>query len=207
MPGANTRRKVVISILVCALVIPLAAYELRLHAGYFLVCSDPPQPADLILVIGGDFYGPRVLKGADLALQGYAPFVLITGPPYKGDRSEAEFAIDFLTAKGYPKELFQAFGHHAHSTIAEAIAVGAELQRRRVHRVILVTAAYHSRRADIAFRLYNPGVHFISVPAADDHYDPEHWWTDPKSRPLFFSECEKIAGTVFIAYPKHLLGY
>ena len=208
MPANKTaRRKIVISIaLACVLATPVLAYEFHLHAGDFLVCSDRPQPADLILVIGGDFYGPRVLKGADLALQGYAPLVLITGPPYQQGRSEAEFAIDFLIAKGYPKALFQAFGHHANSTAAEATVVGAELRRRRIHRVILVTASYHSRRADIVFRLFNPDIHFISVPATDPHYDPEHWWTDLGSRHLFFSECKKIIGTVLIAYPRHVLG-
>jgi len=208
LPASDNRRKIAIRIAVLVvLAIPVVAYELRLHAGTFLVCSGRPQPADLILVIGGDFYGPRVLKGADLAVQGYAPLVLIAGPPYQQGRSESEFAIDFLTAKGYPRELFQAFGHHANSTAAEATVVGAELRRRKVRRVILVTASYHSRRADIVFRLFNPDIHFISVPASDPHYDPDHWWTDLESRHLFFSECEKIVGTVLIAYPRHLFGH
>ena len=207
MPAAKSRRRIAISIAGASLLaIPVLAYELRLHAGNFLVCSDRPQSADLILVIGGDFYGPRVLKAADLAVKGYAPLVLITGPPYHQDRSEAEFAIDFLTSKGYPRQLFQAFGHHAKSTVAEAVMVGAELRRRHVHRVILVTASYHSRRADIVFRLFNPEIHFISVPAIDPHYDPEHWWTDLGSRRLFFSECKKIVGSLLIAYPEYLLG-
>ena len=210
MPAAKSRRRIAIRIAVivlCLLAIPFLGYELRLHAGGFLVCSGTPEPADLILVIGGDFYGPRVVKAADLGLQGYAPVVLITGPPYQRERSEAEFAIDFLTSKGYPRGLFQAFGHHAGSTAAEAIVVGAELRRRQVHQVILVTASYHSRRADIVFRLFCPGIHFISVPAPDPHYDTEHWWTDPDSRRLFFSECKKIAGTILIAYPEFLLGW
>lgn len=174
-------------------------------SGGFLVCSEAPQPVDLILVIGGDFYGPRVIKGAELALAGYAPLVLISGPPYGGSRSEAEFGIDFLTAKGYPRYLFQSFGHQAHSTVSEAIAVCPELQRRHVHRVILVTSSYHSRRADIVFRLFCPKVHFISVPARDPHYDPEHWWKDTSSRRLFFSEWVKIFGSVLVAYPERLL--
>jgi len=209
LPAANSRRRIAKRVAISAafvLAIAILGYELCLHAGWFLVCSGAPQPADLILVIGGDFYGPRVLKAADLALQGYAPLVLITGPPYQRDRSEAEFAIDFLTSKGYPRRLFQAFGHHADSTVAEATVVGAELQRRRVHRVILVTATYHSRRADIVFRLFCPGIHFISVSAPDPHYDPDHWWTDRNSRHLFFSECKKIAGTVLVAYPEFLFG-
>lgn len=210
MPAARSRRRIGVRVAIvaaCLLAIPVLGYELRLHAGGFLVCSGTPQPADLILVLGGDFYGPRVLKAADLATQGYAPLVLISGPPYKRDRSEAEFAIDFLETKGYPRRLFQAFGHHAGSTIAEAIVVGAELKRRHIHRVILVTASYHSRRADIVFRLFCPGIHFVSVPAPDSRYNPDHWWTDLESRRLFFSECKKIVGTVVIAYPELLIGW
>lgn len=208
MPAVKSRRFALVAALcvLALLALPLLVRELRLHAGWFLVCSGPPEPADLILVIGGDFYGPRVIKAADLALQGYAPFVLITGPPYQRGRPEAEFAIDFLVSKGYPRSLFQSFGHHAPSTATEAAVVGEELVRRGVHRVILVTSSYHSRRADLAFRLFFPRIHFISVSAADPHYDPDHWWTDPGSRHLFFLECEKIIGTIFLAYPEYLLG-
>ena len=175
------------------------------NAGSFLVCSETPQKADLILVIGGDFYGPRVIKGADLAVQGYAPFALISGPPYGPGQPEGEFAVNFLITKGYPRSLFQVFGHHARSTITEAIAVSGELRRRNVHRVLLVTSEYHSRRADVVFRLFCPGVHFISVPAPDEHYDPNRWWSDPSSRRLFFSEFEKILGSVFVVYPRYLV--
>lgn len=205
MPAAKSKRRLLLRAAIGAgpLVGLLLIWEFRLHAGEFLVCADIPEPADLILVIGGDFYGPRVLKGADLAIQGFAPMVLVSGPPYQHGRSEAEFGIDFLVVKGYPRQLFQAFGHHARSTVAEAIAVGAELRRREVHRVILVTSSYHSRRADIVFRLFCPGIHFISVPAPDPHYDPQHWWTDLSSRRLFFSECEKIVGSVLILYPSY----
>jgi len=200
LPASNKKRRLAIGTLCLLVTLVLGRY-----AGYFLVCSDPPQPSDLILVIGGDFYGPRVLKGADLGLQGFAPLVLISGPPYGGNRSEAEFAIDFLTSRGYPKRLFQAFGIRSGSTISEAEEVCRELKRRGVHRVILVTSAYHSRRASIVYRLFCPGIHFVSVPAGDSHYDPRNWWQNQESRRLFFSECKKILGSVLVAYPRNLL--
>jgi hypothetical protein len=40
------------------------------NLGDDLVTSPAPQPADLILVLGGDFWGPRVLRAADLGAQG-----------------------------------------------------------------------------------------------------------------------------------------
>ncbi len=169
-----------------------------------LVCAQPPQKSDLILVLGGDFYGPRVIKGADLAVQGFAPTVLLSGPPYR-DRPEGDFAKEFLESRGYPSRLLSVYGHTARSTIDEAIAVCPELRRRHVRQAILVTSAYHSRRAALVMRLFCPGVKFISVPATDSHYDPTQWRSNPESRRLFTSEWKKIVGTIVYAYPRHVL--
>jgi uncharacterized SAM-binding protein YcdF (DUF218 family) len=166
--------------------------------GGSIIASEPPQAADLILVLGGDFLGPRVLKAAELCALGYAPLVLISSPPYQG-RPEGEFAIRLLESKGYPKEMFAIAAHYARSTRAEAIALRREFQRRKCKRVILVTSAYHSRRTSVVFKLVFPGVRFISVPAADFHYDPDRWLNDKVSRTLFFSEWSKIVGTLLLA--------
>src|ERR1700733_6359052 len=80
--------------------------------GGFLVDCQPPQQAELILVLGGDFLGPRVLTGAELARQRYAPTALLSGPPFLG-RPQGELSIDFLVQKGYPRQLFQVFTLHA----------------------------------------------------------------------------------------------
>jgi uncharacterized SAM-binding protein YcdF (DUF218 family) len=177
----------------------------RSFLGRYLVYSQRPQPADLILVLAGDFYGPRVLKAADLAKQGYAPLVLISGGPYDHG-TEGEYAIAFLATRGYSTRPFESFGHHAHSTIEEAVALRGELYRRHVKRVILVTSDFHSRRSAIVFRLFCPGIGFISVPGAEPYFHADRWWMDDISRRLFYSEWTKIFGTVLMAYPKDLIG-
>jgi len=186
-------------------VLALAAWRPILAGlGEFLVSPQTPQPADLILVLGGDFYGARVIEGANLAVESYAPLVLISGTMY-GARPEGVAAIQFLTARGYPRRLFQSFLQDASSTIGEALALRGELARRGVKRVLLVTSAYHSRRASIVFRLFCPGIRFITIGAPDEHYHPRVWWEDPSSRRLFFSEWTKIFGTVLFEYPKYLI--
>ena len=37
-------------------------------------------------------------------------------------------------------------------------------------------------------------------------YNPNSWWTDEHSRTLFYSEWEKIWGTILMAYPWDLAG-
>ncbi len=175
------------------------------YLGNYLICSDAPQSADLILVLGGNFWGPRVLKGGDLAVQGYAPRVLFSGGFYQGHH-EGELAIDFLVQQGYPRRGLEFFGHNAKSTIEEAIALRDELARRGVKRILLVTTSFHSRRAVIVFRLFCPGIQFISVPASDPQYNPDTWWTNAGSRSFFFSEWAKIVGTVTVVYPKYFIG-
>jgi uncharacterized SAM-binding protein YcdF (DUF218 family) len=191
--------------ILCLLMIAAMRWQAVLTSlGAFLIDSQPPQQADLVLVLGGDFWGPRVLAGAELARLRYAPIALISGPPYK-NRPEGDLAVEFLVSKGYPRELFGVFGHHASSTIAEANALRGELARRKVKRVLLVTSSHHSRRATIVLTLFCPGVQFISIPAPDDQYHVAKWWNDDNSRKVFFSEWSKILGTVFVAYPAHVV--
>ena len=170
--------------------------------GNFLVCSDRPEPADLILVMGGDFWGPRVLKAAQLGAQGWAPLVLISGPPY-GGRPEGELAVELMVKQGYPHNLFAVFPHDQASTLGEVLALRPELARRGARRVIVVTSSYHSRRCAILFRLFCPGIRFVSAPAPDSHYQADDWWKDPSSHELFFSEWNKILGSVLVSYPSY----
>ena len=167
--------------------------------GSYLVCSDPREPADLVVVMGGDFWGPRVLTGAEIGAQGLAPLVLISGPPYN-ERPEGELAVEFLVKQGYPRSLFAVFAHDQPSTLGEVLALRGELMRRGVKRVIVVTSSFHSRRCVMLFRLFCPGIRFLSAPAPDAGYHANGWWKDARSRHLFFTEWAKILGSVVIAY-------
>jgi len=158
MKRRSVRRWLLIVLLICCLgVLGVVSFLFRTailsFAGSTIIDSEAPQPADLILVLGGDFYGPRVVLAAELGVRGYSRTVLFSSPPYK-NLPEGNFAIAFLTGKGYPRDLFQVFAHHAESTVDEAIALERELARRHVKRVILVTSAYHSRRAALVMRLF-----------------------------------------------------
>src|SRR5579859_434377 len=100
MPALFIVRRWSVSLVAYVLIIAIVAAAFRWQStltllGGFLVDSQPPQPADLALVLGGDFWGPRVLVGADLAKNGLVPLVLISGPPYR-DRPEGELAVEFL---------------------------------------------------------------------------------------------------------------
>lgn len=168
----------------------------------FLTLSQTPEPADLILILGGDFWGPRVRLGAELGARGYARKVLISGPPYVRE-PESELAIRFLVEKGYPREMFLSYPISSQSTVDEAIAVCPELKRLGAKNVLLVTSAYHSRRANIVFRLFCADVRFRSVAAPDSEFQVDNWWKVGRFRRRFYAEWQKIFGTILWKYPEY----
>jgi uncharacterized SAM-binding protein YcdF (DUF218 family) len=157
-----------------------------------------------MLVLGDDFWGPRALTGTELGDRSYAPRVMISGPPYR-DQPESELAIGFLEEKGYRRELFTSLPIYGKSIIEEAIAVCPELKRLGTNRILIVTSAYHSRRANVVFRLFCPGLTLRSIAAPDTQFEAENWWKNEHYRKIFFSEWTKLLGTVFWKYPAYEL--
>jgi uncharacterized SAM-binding protein YcdF (DUF218 family) len=159
--------------------------------GSYLVHDELPQKADVILVLGGDPYGNRILKAADLVRRGYAPKVLVSGAPGFYGSHECDLAIPFAERAGYPASYFLHFEHNATSTIEEARVDVPELRRLGAKRVLLVTSDYHTRRAGKIFRATAPDLTFYVVSAPDFHFTTSGWWRDREGRKTFVLEWEK----------------
>lgn len=173
--------------------------------GEWLVSSDTPEPADLIVVLGGDFWGRRVVEAADLGLRGYAPHVMISGPDYWSRPEgkfvpEGEMATRFLVEKGYPRGLFWTFRHHAASTIEEGKVLATELKRLKAKRVLIVTSNFHSRRTSLIFHSVLPFTEVRVIGAPEEYFQPESWWKTPGGRRLVQSEWSKIMGTIALSW-------
>lgn len=162
--------------------------------GEFLIRSEAPVVSDIIVVLGGDFYGHRILKSGELVRQGYAPKALISGPPGVYDYHECDLAIPFAVKRGYPPGYFIPFPHDALSTRAEAQAILPELRRRGVRRFLLVTSNYHSRRASRIFRELGRDLDMRIVSAPDQFFTPGNWWRNREAEKTVFFEWAKTVG-------------
>jgi uncharacterized SAM-binding protein YcdF (DUF218 family) len=182
--------------LILAILTGLLLLRLPISTGLanLLVYSEQPEKSDLIYVLAGDCFGKRVLLGAELGIRGYANRVILSGGKYQGSY-QSDMAVTFAVEHGYPKGLFCPVRLKAKSTIEEAIELRPLFKRLRARRIILVTTNYHSRRAAVTFRLYLPDVHFLSVAAPDETFDPASWWKTERGRRIVLSEYEKLAGT------------
>lgn len=163
--------------------------------GEYLVQGSPPEKADIAVALGGDPYGHRILTAAELVKNGYVPVVLVSGPGGVYDLHECDLAIPFAVRRGYPEAYFAHFEHSARSTAEEAAAIVPELRRRNVHKVLLVTSNFHTRRAGLLFRRAAPDITFVTIAAQDEYYRPDSWWHSREAQKTFLAEWEKTVWT------------
>lgn len=156
--------------------------------------DDGPRKADAIVVMGGDDYGSRVLKGAQLATEGYAPYVIVSGPPVLGEY-ESDITIHFAEMKGYPASLFRPLNHTCNSTRSETAFIGKYLKSQGIRKILLVTSNYHTARAAYLMRLQNPGLWVVVVPAPDRYFIPDEWWKTRGGKKAFALEAAKRVDT------------
>ena len=179
-----------------AVAVWLLSSPLLTFAGGILVEDDGPRKADLAVVLGGDEFGARITKGAELAKAGYVPYVLVSGPEgLLGPESDA--TIEFARRKGFPVSMFRAapLPGQANSTESEAVYLGKYLKQKGVHSILLVTSNFHTRRAARLWRQENPWLD-VSVEAAPDRFfTPSTWWKSRPGKKTFLYEWMKTIST------------
>lgn len=165
--------------------------------GSYLVRAEPPVPADIIVVLAGDFSGNRILLAGDLVRRGFAPKALVSGPAGAYGMYESELAIRFAVRHGYPESYFIPLPHDARSTREEAGDIFAALNQRHVHRVDVVTSNYHTHRAGDILRAQAHGIEIHMVSAPDLYFTPDGWWKNRDARKTFLLEWMKTVATWF----------
>ena len=178
-----------------AAVLLLVTYPLWLAAlGGYLVHSDAPVHADMIVVLAGDFTGSRIFTAGGLVRQGFAGKALISGPAGVYGIYESDLAIALAVRNGYPAAYFMAFPNNSKSTASESAVVISELRRLHVHKIDLVTSNFHTRRAARIFRALAPDIEVHVVAAPDQYFTPDGWWKEREGRKTFFMEWAKTVG-------------
>lgn len=141
---------------------------------------DPPAPADVIVVLGGD-HPARVLTAADLYSQGLAPRLWLTGdvPPPGKRVSVAEAARYVAFTRGIPYE--HQLLLPSTSTWEDAEQIRAAAEREQVRSLLVVTSWYHSRRAlcVINHQLDGAAIHVSYAPATRLLPTSANWWKRP----------------------------
>ncbi len=167
------------------------------EVGNFLVKAEPPEKADIALVLAGDFQGNRILTAAQLVRSGFVPKIAVSGPSGLYGYHECDLAIPFAEKAGYPASAFIHLEHDARSTKEEAADTIPRLRELGAHKILLVTSNYHTRRAGKIFRAAAPDLQFVVVAAPDPDFTTSGWWHNRQGEKTAFIEWMKTVTEPF----------
>lgn len=151
------------------------------------LCLDiPVDKADVIIVLGGEI-APRIDRALRLFTNGVAPKILFSD---SDPSTEGRNAINARIPKGALR-----WEAKSKSTKENAEFSAAILRSNHMHRAVIVTSWYHSRRALSAFHHFAPELEFYSMPT---YYGIQERKTPPLSQsPDIFKEYLKTVGYFF----------
>ncbi len=131
------------------------------------------------------------MKGCELARQGFASRILVSGPMVFFGRHESEMAIPWAISRGCSAEALVNVPHFATSTRTEAQFFRQYLADQGIRRYLLVTSDFHSARAARVFRETIPDIPFRMIATPYPEYRPDGWWKNRQCAKTFFFEWVK----------------
>lgn len=162
-------------------------------------CSETPtgqgrcRTADAIVAISGGDTDARTEAAIDLYHHGWAPVVIFSGAAAdKSGPSNAEAMRAHAISAGVPEEAIM-IEMYSETTRENAENTQQLIQMQGIDDVILVTSAYHQRRAILEFRQRAVSdVSLRSHPSRSDSQWDGWWWITPRGWYLTVSELVKI---------------
>ena len=195
------RRKAIKVLLVCILIWPFAAWL----GARFLITEAPLAKADAIVVLGGSAnYKERTREAARLLREGRAPLIVLTNDNQRGPWSSTEQrnlyfyerSLEELQKAGTPDKSVDVLMNEVSSTHEEAELVKSYAVENGMRSVLVVTSAYHSRRALWTFsRVFrDTGIQVGLTPVAPgaDSPPPATWWLTVRGWKLVPTEYVKM---------------
>ncbi len=148
-------------------------------------------PADAIVVVSGGDTKARVQEGVKLFKLGWGSRLIFSGAA--ADQTGLSNALamkHYAVQLGVTDELI-SIEEFSRTTAENAANTSKLVQGSK--KIILVTSAYHQRRASLEFGSYlSPDTTIINHPVATDRQWQSWWWLTPTGWWLALSELVKI---------------
>ena len=170
-----------------------------------LIVSAPLERADAIVVLSGSStLAERTQHAAQLYSQNRSQRILLTTDNQQGGWSRTEqrnpyfheIAINELTRSGVPAQNIEVITPPVDSTWDEAMLVTEYAKKQKLGSILIVTSAYHSRRALWSFRTLmhdtNIQVGLDPVPTGIQTPQPATWWLHGRGWQLVLVEYFKM---------------
>ncbi|MFM9903224.1 MAG: YdcF family protein [Pyrinomonadaceae bacterium] len=170
----------------------------------YLIVDKPLEHADAIIVLSGSaVYKERIQKAAELYKQGVAPRIFISNDGEAGGWSNADLRNPLyveleqrqLIAAGVSPDAIIILPGIVSGTHSEAEALKNEVTERPINSVLIVTSAYHTRRALRTFeKILTENKVEIGIahpPAGELTPSSYYWWLKPRGWQMVAGEYVK----------------
>jgi uncharacterized SAM-binding protein YcdF (DUF218 family) len=193
----SKRARVLLIVSVCLLAVYFLTPVLLNEAAEGLIREDRLVKADVIVALNGDNRSNRENRAAELYHQGWADNVVVSGMSFAWGFHTGEAARKYVMSLGVPEEKISMISETL-NTRAEAKALDDLMRERGWNSAIIVTAAFHSRRATYTVERAAQGRTFYSspVPTGSPEWTPHDWWSRREDVYLTVREFASWANTL-----------
>jgi uncharacterized SAM-binding protein YcdF (DUF218 family) len=183
-------------ILLAILALPLYLFHgfILDRAAKYLYCKDELKPADVIVVIPDSETEYSVDYGVKLFKEGWArkDRMILSGGNITWKYAWASLMQEQALSLGVPRNAI-LLEEKSTSTKENAVYTREIMKRHRYTSLILVTAAYHSKRAEKTFKkIMGSEVSVLSAPAEESKFRFEDWWKRERDRKAVLIEFFKF---------------
>ena len=181
----SNKPKALVTFAVLAIVLWLVAWA----AANWLMVSAPLARADAIVVMAGSaVFKERTLRAAELYKEGRAAKIILTNDNHQGGWASdeqrnipyQELAGRWLRRQGVPDAAIEILPEPVSDTFDESLLLRKYAETHGVHSLLVVTSAYHSRRALWTLRQtfsQTPiTIGLEAVPPGQQAPSPGTWW-------------------------------
>lgn len=165
-----------------------------LSVDHLAKCDDMPsskegcKSADAIVAISGGDTPARTTEAIKLYKNGWANVLIFSGAAAdKSGPSNARVMRDQAIEAGVPQSAI-IIDEKSETTAENASSTAEIFTSNNIASAILVTSAYHERRAMLEFEARTDGVAMRSHPVAEDKQWSAWWWLTPIGWTLAMSE-------------------
>jgi uncharacterized SAM-binding protein YcdF (DUF218 family) len=182
---SRNKPKALLAFVVIALVLWLVAWG----AAKFLIVSAPLTRADAIVVMAGSAaFKERTQRAAELYKEGRAAKVILTNDNNQGGWASdeqrnipyQELAARWLRRQGVPDNAIEILPEAVSGTYDESLLLRKYTEGHGLHSLLVVTSAYHSRRALWTLRQTFSNtpitIGLEAVPPGQQSPSPLTWW-------------------------------
>lgn len=162
----------------CLLAVYFLTPVLLNEAAEGLIREDKLVKADAIVAFAGDHRCNREKRAAELYHEGWADNLVVSGISYAWGFHTGEAARRYVMSLGVPEEKISMISETL-NTRTEARALDDLMRERGWNSAIIVTSAFHSRRATYTVERAAPSRTFYSspVPTGSPEWMPRAWWS------------------------------